>query len=43
MSNRQAEIAKALGVIAPFTSDADVDAEIARRIAFIKDLSLIHI
>ena len=37
MSNRQAEIAKALGVIAPFTSDADVDAEIARRIAFIKD------
>lgn len=36
MSNRQAEIAKALGVIAPFTSDADVDAEIARRIAFIK-------
>ncbi|PZW41222.1 ammonia-dependent NAD(+) synthetase [Pseudomonas sp. URMO17WK12:I2] len=37
MSNRQAEIANALGVIAPFTSDADVDAEIARRIAFIKD------
>ena len=37
MSNRQAEIANALGVIAPFTSDADVDAEIAKRIAFIKD------
>ncbi len=37
MSNRQAEIAKALGVIAPFTSDADVDAEIAKRIAFIKN------
>ncbi|KIP88632.1 MULTISPECIES: ammonia-dependent NAD(+) synthetase [Pseudomonas] len=36
MSNRQAEIATALGVIAPFTSDADVDAEIAKRIAFIK-------
>lgn len=37
MSNRQAEIATALGVIAPFTSDADVDAEIAKRIAFIKN------
>ncbi|TBU97169.1 ammonia-dependent NAD(+) synthetase [Phytopseudomonas dryadis] len=40
MSNRQAEIATALGVIAPFTSDADVDAEIARRITFIQDTLL---
>lgn len=37
MNNRQAEIATALGVIAPFTSDAEVDAEIARRIRFIQD------
>lgn len=37
MSNRHAEIATALGVIAPFTSHTDVDAEIARRIAFIKN------
>jgi NAD+ synthase len=37
MSTRQAEIATALGVVAPFTAEAEVDAEISRRITFIQD------
>ena len=36
MSNRQAEIARALDVTPPFVNPADLDAEVRRRIAFIK-------
>ena len=36
MTNRQAEIAAALGVVPPFSDEAALLAEVARRKAFIK-------